>query len=200
MNDSFSIVGIGSSAGRLQVLKTLLALIPQDINAAFVLVPHLYAGHKSTLVEILAPFANLNMMWFENGLKIKPQNIYVIPENTIMTVKNGLLSLRPRRTDEIVNTAVDVFFTSLAVDAENKAVGVVLSGCGQDGLTGSQAISNNGGTVITQEPNTAEFPFMPKALVTKDHPDYLLSPAEIAIKIAEHANRFCNDQSIGRLK
>lgn len=69
---------------------------------------------------------------------------------------------------------------------KKKAIGVILSGGGTDGIKGAKEIGEYGGTVIAQRADTAQFPFMPGALITSDHPAYVLAPTQIAIKIQEH--------------
>lgn len=75
---------------------------------------------------------------------------------------------------------------SLALDAEEKAIGVVLSGGGKDGLLGSMEIEKNNGVIIVQYPRTAEHPFMPNSIVVNDMPDAILSPDEISHKIIQY--------------
>jgi two-component system CheB/CheR fusion protein len=80
-----------------------------------------------------------------------------------------------RRSNEIVNNAIDIFSSSLAIDAKEKAIGIVLSGCWQDGLSGVRQIAINRGLVMVQDPETAEFPYIPNSIVKQEHPDYILS-------------------------
>lgn len=180
---NFSIIGIGYSAGGLPALLELFSLIPLNSNVAFILVPHLLPTHKSNLDTILSRLTPFPIVWAENGLKIRAQNIYILPENSTMTISEGRLVLRDRGAEERVNHAIDIFFLSLALDATENATGILLSGCGDDGVKGAQEINRNGGTVIAQNPATAEFPYLPKALISADHPDFILSPQGIADKI-----------------
>jgi chemotaxis response regulator CheB len=102
-----------------------------------------------------------------------------------MTLSEGRLILRERRPEEVANHAIDIFFLSLALDATENAIGILLSGCGDDGVRGAKQVDRNGGTVIAQNPTTAEFPYLPKALISSDHPDFILTPQGIADKIKE---------------
>ncbi|AMR30103.1 hypothetical protein A0256_01060 [Mucilaginibacter sp. PAMC 26640] len=185
MGFGFSVVGIGYSAGGLPAVLELFSLIPVNSNVAFVLVPHLLPTKKSNLNTILSRLTTIPIVWAIDDLEIKPQNIYILPENKIMTISEGRLALRDRRPEEIINHAIDIFFLSLALDAKNNAIGILLSGCGDDGVKAAEEIHRNGGTVIAQNPTTAEFPYLPKALISADHPDFILSPQGIADKIKE---------------
>lgn len=147
------------------------------------------AGHKSHLAEVIRRFTDLPIVCTSDGVELVPKTIYVLPEDHVMTIKDSRLRLRRRRADEIVNHAIDIFFCSLAAEARESAIGVVLSGAGEDGLKGAEAIKAQGGTVIAQTPRSAPFAGMPESLITKDHPDYILSPDAIAHKIIEKAGR-----------
>lgn len=56
---------------------------------------------------------------------------------------------------------MDTLFESLAIDFKEKAIGIILSGGGNDGLSGAKMIKHNGGKVLVQSPNSAESPGMP---------------------------------------
>ncbi|AMR32460.1 hypothetical protein A0256_14010 [Mucilaginibacter sp. PAMC 26640] len=73
-----------------------------------------------------------------------------------MTLQNGVLLLRDRRPEEIINHAIDIFFTSLALDANERAIGMILSGGGNDGLSGSKKIGESKGFDFIKYPYTAE--------------------------------------------
>ena len=101
-----------------------------------------------------------------------------------MTLQDGLLNLRDRRPDEIINRAIDIFFFSLALDAKEKSIGILLSGGGNDGLLGSKEIGKNHGVIIVQDPQTAEHPYMPNAIIEYNLPDAILSPDEMGDRIS----------------
>jgi len=185
MKYDFWIVAIGSSAGGLNPLKEILSSLPGNANAVYVLVSHLWAASTSNLDIILSKYSKLPIKKAYNGLILNKNNIYIIPENQMMTIEKGELKLRVRRPEEIINNAVNIFFTSLAQDAHEKALGIILSGGGQDGLLGAKEIHRHNGTVIVQDPNTAEVPSMPYAVINEDHPKGIYSTKEIAYKISE---------------
>ena len=101
----------------------------------------------------------------------------------MVTVKEGILLLRERRKEEIINNAVDIFFESLAADFGEKAAGIVLSGCGSDGFLGSTAIKSNGGIIMVQDPESAQFSGMPETIVNFDHPAVKATPAQLATQL-----------------
>lgn len=184
----FSVIAIGSSAGGIAPLIEIVSQLPADIQAAVVLVPHLHAKHKSELDLVLSKYTAIPVVKVEHQLPLKPQTIYLLPEDKMMILKDGLLLLRDRRSDEIINNAIDIFFSSVALDAKDKAIGVILSGGGHDGLSGANHIHERNGLVIVQNPKNAEFPYMPSSVIEKDDPDYILTPSAIADIIQEHVD------------
>ncbi|QHS59657.1 chemotaxis protein CheB [Chitinophaga agri] len=186
MSYTYNVVGIGSSAGGLAPLKIIFNQLPPDINAAIIIIPHLLANMPSNLGKILHTVTGMPIMKVEENTHLKKGVVYVLGEGLVMTIKDKQLQVRPREASEKINKAIDHFFISLAEEAANKSVGVVLSGAGYDGIEGAKAIEDKHGLVIVQEPYTAEFPLMPQALIANDHPDYILTPEDIAYKLGKH--------------
>src|SRR5207244_12939718 len=96
-----------------------------------------------------------------DGLRLKPNPIYVIPPNTGMTVSGGALKVHVRKTGGH-HMPFDEFFRSLADECGAAAVGVVLSGTASDGTLGLQAIKAAGGITFAQSPDSAKYDGMPR--------------------------------------
>ncbi|WP_158829473.1 chemotaxis protein CheB [Mucilaginibacter lacusdianchii] len=188
MDYGFNVISIGSSAGGLSPLKEILSRLPVNLNAAVVLIPHLATHFESRLDHILSGITNLPVTKVTQDVQLERSKIYVMPEGKMMSVENGYLKLRDRLPSEKVNKAIDIFFKSLAIDAGNKSIGIILSGAGYDGIEGAKKIEDENGIVIVQDPLTAEFPLMPSALIANDHPDYVLTPIEIVNKVVDRVN------------
>lgn len=186
MKYDFFVIAIGSSAGGLRPLKEVFSTLPFRTNAAFVVVPHLIATCKSNLDVILAKHTHMAIVWASHKLRLQTGIIYLLPKGKIMTVKDGHFILRERHVTEVINNAINIFFSSLAIDAKEKVIGIILSGGGSDGLVGVKHIASNHGLVMVQDPKTAEFPYMPNSIVKQNYTDYILSPIELAVKIGEH--------------
>ena len=170
MTEGFFTAGIGASAGGLKALKEFLEPIPPRTGIAFVIVTHLSRTHESKLDVILSNHTCLPVTRLSEDMPIEPDHIYVLVENTMIEIDQGIIRVRKRKEHEKVNHAVDLFLTSLASDFKDKAIGIVLSGCGSDGLEGAKALKKNGGLMIIQSPESAAFPEMPYAIATGDHP------------------------------
>jgi two-component system CheB/CheR fusion protein len=187
----FPVVGIGASAGGLEAFSTLLRALPSEPGLAFVVVQHLAPHHESALPSLLSGQTALPVIQAEEGMPVERNHVYVIPPNVQMAIQGGRLHLAPRPNDRTQYTPIDVFLRSLADDAHDHAIAVVLSGTASDGTAGVHDIKGMGGITIAQRPETAKYDGMPRAAIASGAIDLVLSPAEIAAelaRIARHAN------------
>ena len=153
----FPIVGVGASAGGLEAFSSLLQHLDVDLGMAYVLVMHLSPTYKSALAEILRLKTSMSVNTVKNGMEVKPNNVYVIPPNTSMSIVDGHLKLAPREISVNGNFAVDYFLTALASAYKNNSIGVILSGTATDGTLGLKAIKAEGGITFAQD-QSAKFP------------------------------------------
>src|SRR5262245_5128315 len=179
-----TVVGVGASAGGLEAFSQLLAALPSEANIAIVFVQHLSPQHESALPTLLATRTPLPVVQVTEGLKIEARHIYVIPPNVQMGLTDGVLHLLPRSFDRSQFSPIDFFLQSLARSAENRAVGVILSGTASDGAAGIRDIKAAGGITIAQKPRTAKYDGMPRAAIGTGLVDLILSPEEIAEQLA----------------
>jgi chemotaxis response regulator CheB len=128
----FPIVGIGASAGGLEAFSELLRALPQKTGMAFVLVQHLDPTHSSDLREILGRITKIPVQQVTDGVAVRPDTVYVIPPNTSMAMKNGILRLAARVLTRGQHMPIDHFLRSLAEDRGNRAISVILSGTASD--------------------------------------------------------------------
>src|SRR5258706_2023009 len=124
----FPIVGIGASAGGLEAFSELLRHLPVKTGMAFVLVQHLDPKHSSELREILARTTKIPVTEVADGTVVRPDHIYVIPPNTVMAIRDGVLQLSTRMLTHGPPLPIDHFLRSLAHDSADQAISVSLSG------------------------------------------------------------------------
>ena len=176
----FFVVGLGASAGGQQSLREFFQHLPEQPGAAFVVVTHLLRDHFSILDQLISKSTRMNVIRLTGIDEIQPNHVYVMPENVKVQVQQGYLVLQPRLKDEILNKTIDHFFHSLGRDQREKAVAIVFSGMGSDGLEGVQTIHKNGGMVLVQDPRSTDFKGMPESITSRDSPDVVLPPAQLA--------------------
>jgi two-component system CheB/CheR fusion protein len=183
----FPIVGIGASAGGLEAFRQLLQHLPADTGAAFVFVQHLAPTHESILPALLARSTAMPVAETQDGMRIEPDHVYVIPAHMDLAIGDGHLKLLPRAAPPGQHMPIDLFFRTLAQVQAGKAVGVVLSGTGSDGSLGIEAIKAAGGLCFTQDPLSAGYDGMPRSAIATGCVDAILSPESIALEIARLA-------------
>jgi len=179
------IVGVGASAGGMEAIHAMFDAMPATTGFSFVVIQHLSPDHKSLLGELLAKHTAMQVYEAEDGMKLMPDCIYVIPAKKLITVAKGKLKLVEKIKDGMPNNAIDVFLTSLAVEKGDCGVGVVLSGTGSDGKKGIEEIKSKGGIVIVQDPLTAAFDGMPNSAIATGCADMVLPPEMIAEELLE---------------
>ncbi len=179
---SFPIVGIGASAGGLEAFKQLLEHLPPETGMAFVLVQHLDPHYPSQLTELLAPSTPMPVHTVRDGMRVDPNNVYVIPENTTMALENGTLRLGRRNPG--IHLPIDAFFQSLAEVQGGRAIGIVLSGNASDGSQGIRAIKAECGLTFAQDERSAAHGGMPRSAIATGAVDFILPPAAIATELA----------------
>ena len=142
------VVGIGCSAGGLSALKDLLAHLPADCRAAFVVVQHMDPDHSSALVELLQTVSPLPVVRISGGLALRPGVVHVIPQGMDLAVHGGCFRLTAMVRSAGARLPIDPFFRSLAEAFKQQAIGVILSGMGLDGTEGLRAIKEHGGFTL----------------------------------------------------
>jgi two-component system CheB/CheR fusion protein len=109
----FPIVGIGASAGGIEALSSLLKHLPVDLNMAYVVVQHMSPDHESILPELLQKKTEMPVHQVVDKIKVKPNNVYVIPPDTYMSVIDGHLGLWNSNTERPFHT-IDYFLNCLS--------------------------------------------------------------------------------------
>ncbi len=191
----FYIVGIGASAGGLEALEHFVNRLEVNANAAYVLVQHLSPNHKSLMAEILANHTNLPIQYADDGMLVEAGNIYLIPPSKNIRMYKGRLFLSEQDRKGL-NFPIDLFLQSLALDAQDRAIGVILSGTGSDGTLGIRAIKEQGGLVLAQQPDSAKFDGMPLSAINTRLVDRITLPermAEVIDNFIEHSRPYTTE-------
>jgi two-component system CheB/CheR fusion protein len=180
----FPIVAIGASAGGLESLEKLFTRLPTDTGMAFVVLQHLSPDFKSLMDELLSRRTSLRIRQAEHEMPLQPNTVYLLPPMKEMIVRQRRLLLSDRDPRYGLTLPIDLFLRSLAHDAGERAVAVILSGSGSDGSRGIREISEAGGIVFCESPDTAQFNGMPLSAIQTGHVDHVMPPEGIAEAIA----------------
>jgi two-component system CheB/CheR fusion protein len=196
-------VGIGASAGGLAALERFFEHVPPDTGAAYVVIQHSDPERPSAVAGILAQHTPMPCAEVAAGTRLEPDHVYVLPPNTAAGLEGGRVQLatplpRGRRT-----LPIDAFFGALGRALGERAVGVILSGSGGDGAAGLREINENGGLVLAQAPETADFDGMPRAAIDTGLVDIVVPvedmPPRIAGFLSLDAGEDAEGEAAGRL-
>ena len=158
-----NLVVVGSSAGGIEALGTLLSGMEKDFPAPVVLAQHLDPARRSHLQTILQRRSALPIVVVADQTHMQPGHVYVVPANRHVVVSDGTVSLegdhgnRPR-------PSVDLLLSTAAKSYGERLIAIILTGAGSDGAAGAVDVKQAGGTVIIQNPRSARYPSMPLAL------------------------------------
>jgi two-component system CheB/CheR fusion protein len=184
----FLIVGIGASAGGLEALEIFFSHVPEESNAAFIVIQHLDPTHKSIMGSLLKKYTKMEIAEIEDGVTIKKNQVYLSPpDHNIAIIGNSLHYITPEKIHG-VNLPIDHFFRSLAEDQNERAIGIILSGTGSDGTLGIKAIKENGGMVMVQQEAQAKYNGMPKSAIDTGLVDFILPVEEMPKQIIAYSH------------
>ena len=173
------IVGVGSSAGGVKACKELLNALPSDTGMAFVFVSHILPAAANELAEILSRHTDMTVMVASNGMPIRANQIYVSPSNADLEVERYSFKVVAPRSGK---KQIDLFLTSLGEALGAGAIGIVLSGYGDDGAQGCKHIKAKGGVTFAQD-NSAAAKGMPRCAQASGCVDFVLAPGKIAAEL-----------------
>lgn len=160
-DDLRGVVAIGASAGGVEALSRLAAGLSTDVPYAYVVTLHIPAGAPSVLARIIDRSGPLPAVAAEDGLTLKPGQIYVSVPDRHLLVADDRVRLSQGPTENGHRPAINALFRSVALAYGPRAIGVLLSGVLDDGVLGLAAIRSRGGTTISQAPDDALFAAMP---------------------------------------
>jgi two-component system, chemotaxis family, CheB/CheR fusion protein len=164
-DNSFThLVVVVSSAGGIGALSGLVSSLPEDFDAPIVVAQHLDPKRESHLHEILARKSPLPVKTVTEHEPLQAGVVFVVPANRHVNITDSEIEFSSESTSGQSMPSINLLMeTAAGVFGEN-LIAIVLSGSGTDGTEGARTVSQAGGTVIIQDPETAEFGEMPRSL------------------------------------
>jgi len=192
----FPVVCVGGSAGGLDAYTRLLRNLPADMGVAIVIVNHLRTV-ATQLHEILPRFTEMPVKLITERLDIQPNHVFIIPEQCDLHILDGEFRLKPISKPRGWPDVITVFLRSLTQHWGGKLIAVIVSGYDGDGAAALCGIKEVGGITIAQKLDTAKQPDMPESAIASGCIDFVLSPEDIARKIALIAHTVSTTQEGG---
>ena len=183
------VITIGTSAGGVRALKTLISQLPPDFTATIFIVLHLSGEVASNLPTVLAKVTRLPVAFAKDKAKIEPGRIYLAPPDFHLIVKPNRIRVIRGPRENRMRPAIDPLFRSAAVAYRSYATGVILTGMLDDGTAGLQAIKACGGMTIVQDPADAAYSSMPKSAIANVEVDRIVPLIDIAKILLERVRQ-----------
>jgi len=191
-----NLIVIGTSTGGPRTLKFILKNIPHDFPSPILIVQHLDPYFMKQLSKSLDQVCNVKVKIPDDGEKILPSNVYLSPGGRHMKViaKNNKphIKIFDDKPVNFCKPSVDVLFFSAAKIYKNHTLGILLTGLGNDGAQGLEAIKISGGKTIAESEETSVIYGMPKAAVKLGAANMVLPNYEISPYMLKFAKKFHN--------
>jgi two-component system, chemotaxis family, protein-glutamate methylesterase/glutaminase len=196
---TIDVVAIGTSTGGPNALAEVFAALPADLPVPIVIVQHMPPMFTRLLAERLTAQYSVRVEEGRSGAVLLPGHAWIAPgDYHMIVVRDGAHVKLLTHQDPAENScrpAADVLFRSVAKTYGPATLAVVLTGMGQDGMRGCEAIRAAGGQVIAQDEATSVVWGMPGAITRAGLADKVLPLPEIA---AEVVRRVRSGRGIGR--
>ena len=184
---------IGTSAGGVQALGTLLSNLPADLGAVPLAVIHVAPASPGFLPELLSKAGPLRCLHPSHGEKLQKGRFYLAPPDQHMLVEaRGTTRLSHGPKENRSRPAIDPLFRSAAGAFGPDAIGVILTGNLDDGTAGLLAVKRSGGTTVIQDPADAAAPSMPRSAAKRveiDHKVPLSKLAPLLVRLSRERPR-----------
>jgi two-component system chemotaxis response regulator CheB len=175
------LVVIGASWGGLDALGRLLGALSDDTGFAIAIAQHRRADASKGLAHALQTTSALPVSDAEDKQPIEPGRVYLAPPDYHLLVEPGAFALSTEGRVNYSRPSIDVLFETAADAYGPEVTGVILTGAGDDGVAGLARIKRAGGTIVVQDPETAERPDLPAAALAALEPDAVLPVEEIPV-------------------
>lgn len=179
-------VGIGASAGGLEAIDAFFRNVEPDRGFAYIVIQHLSPDYKSFMVELLSKKTMMPVLRAEDGMAVQPGTVYLIPPKKNLVIFHGKLILKEQDFSKGLNLPIDIFLRSLAEDQAERAIAIILSGTGSDGMRGIRAVKEAGGMVMAQDEESAKFNGMPRSAASTGLVDFTLPPDRMPAQILSY--------------
>lgn len=183
------IVAIGASTGGPQALRDLLSRLPADFAPPILIVQHIAAGFVPSLQSFLSAEVQLPIQVAESGQRLVGPGAYIAPTETHLEVRQRRVLLSDTPPVSGHRPSATVLFRSVAKEYGSRAIGVVLTGMGDDGAAGLVAIRNAGGRTLAQDQATSAVFGMPRAAQLTGAVEHMVAIDDMADAIVRAAGR-----------
>jgi len=180
------LIAIGASTGGPAALATILSGLPEDLEAAIVVIQHVDVEFSLGLANWLNSQCALNVRTARNNDSVDCGNVYLAASQDHLILRaDNKLAYTPDPKDYVYRPSVDVFFNSLSESWRDPAMAILLTGMGRDGAKGMASLHGNNIDTVAQTEASCTVFGMPKAAINAGVIDRVLDLDEITQAIKQ---------------
>jgi two-component system, chemotaxis family, protein-glutamate methylesterase/glutaminase len=156
-------IGIVASTGGPNALRSVLAGLSAELEPPILIVQHIAAGFATGFAEWLATTTGRRVVLASDGAKLEPRTTFVAADDRHLEIANDRLVVTAAAPVDGFRPSGTLLFRSLAAQLGNRAIGVILTGMGQDGVAGLREMRSAGAAVFAQDEASCDIFGMPGA-------------------------------------
>ncbi len=186
------IIVIGASTGGPATIEKIICELPKSFPAPIIVVQHMPAKFTTTFAKRLNNICAMDVREAQQNDIVKPGLVLVAPGDRQMTVEagtrnaaEGIIIVRKKQTEEEISPNIDLAMKSVAEVYRERAVGILLTGMGEDGVEGLRHIQKNRGRTMAQDEATSLIYGMPKRAKEQGVADEIVPLSKISAKLME---------------
>ncbi|MDR3762713.1 MAG: chemotaxis response regulator protein-glutamate methylesterase [Acidobacteriota bacterium] len=184
------VIAIGISTGGPNTLEYVLAHLPADFPGAIVVVQHMPAGFTEAFARRLSEACPLEVREAKSGDQLSAGRVLIAPGNRHMRVRRslqgGLVTLSDEERVNGHRPSVDVLFESVSQEFGAEAIGVLMTGMGEDGAEGLGRLRRTGAFTIAQDEESCVVFGMPRVAIERGYVSRIVSLESMAAVLAAH--------------
>ncbi len=178
------VVCIGVSTGGPPAVQKVLSALPADFPASIVIAQHMPQAFTGPFAKRLDGLCKISVKEAEPGDRLKAGCAYIAPGGRHLVLKQMMsrvdLNITPEPASALYKPSANVLIGSVAEAVGRRALGVILTGMGNDGMEGIRALKQKGGRALAQSDATCVVYGMPKAIVDAGLSDEIVDIDDMA--------------------
>ncbi len=182
------IVAIAASTGGPQAIHTILSHLPARFPVPIVISQHIADGFTQGMVDWLNAVTPLTVSVAVNGDVIAAGHVYINPaEHSMRITEQGMIILGDREAGKVYHPSCNTLICSIAAAYKERVVGLIMSGMGDDGVVGMQAIRKAGGVTLAQDEASSVIFGMNRMAVESGCIDRVVALSDIPAELMQRA-------------
>jgi two-component system chemotaxis response regulator CheB len=182
------IVAIAASTGGPQAIHSILSHLPAQFPVPIIITQHIADGFTRGMVDWLNAITPLTVRVAAHGDILAAGHVYVNPaEHSMRVTEQRMIILGDREARKVYHPSCNTLLSSLAAAYRERAIGLIMSGMGDDGVVGMQAIRKAGGTTLAQDATSSVIYGMNRLAVECGCIDRVVALADIPAELMQQA-------------